>query len=95
MRTTADECRQIGHWIADKLNACEGQVRLLIPEKGVSALDAPGKPFHDPDADEALFSALETHLRLTEKRRLIRLPMHINDSDFSDALVANFQDITD
>ena len=95
MRTTADECRQIGHWIADKLNACEGQVRLLIPEKGVSALDAPGKPFYDPYADEALFDALETHLRPTDKRRLIRLPLHINDSAFSDALVANFREVTD
>jgi uncharacterized protein (UPF0261 family) len=95
MRTTADECRQIGHWIADKLNACEGQVRLLIPEKGVSALDAPGKPFHDPDADEALFGALETRLRPTDKRRLIRLPLHINDSAFSDALVANFREVND
>ena len=94
MRTTAEECRQIGHWIADKLNACEGPVRLLIPEKGVSALDAPGKPFHDPDADEALFGALATRLRTTDKRRLIRLPLHINDSAFSDALVANFREVT-
>lgn len=94
MRTSADECRQIGLWIADKLNACEGPVRLLIPEKGVSALDAPGKPFHDPDADQALFDALETKLLLTDKRRLIRLPLHINDFAFSDALVANFREVT-
>jgi uncharacterized protein (UPF0261 family) len=95
MRTTADECRQIGQWIAGKLNACEGPVRLLIPEKGVSALDAPGKPFHDPDADQALFDALESNLRLTDKRRLIRLPLHINDPAFSAALVENFREITD
>jgi len=94
MRTSVDECRQIGRWIADKLNACEGQVRFLIPENGVSALDAPGKPFHDPQADNALFEALETTLRPTDKRRLIRLPMHINDPAFVDALVANFREIT-
>jgi uncharacterized protein (UPF0261 family) len=70
-------------------------VRLLIPEQGVSALDAPGKPFHDQDADKALFDALETNLRLTDKRRLIRLPLHINDSVFSGALVANFREITE
>ena len=92
MRTTADECRQIGLWIADKLNACEGPVRLLIPEKGVSGLDAPGKAFHDPDADAALFDALESTLQLTDKRRLIRLPLHINDSAFADALVTNFRE---
>jgi len=94
MRTTADECRQIGRWIADKLNACEGQVRLLVPEHGVSALDAPGKPFHDPDADAALFDALETTLRPTDRRRLIRLPMHINDPAFAEALIANFREVT-
>jgi uncharacterized protein (UPF0261 family) len=93
MRTSADECRQIGRWIADKLNACEGPVRFLIPEKGVSALDAPGKPFYDPQADNALFEALETTLRPTDKRRLIRLPMHINDPAFVDALVANFREV--
>ena len=39
MRTTPDECRQIGSWIGRKLSACNGPVRFLIPEKGVSALD--------------------------------------------------------
>jgi uncharacterized protein (UPF0261 family) len=94
MRTTAGECQQIGNWIGNKLNACDGPVRFLIPEHGVSGLDAPGKPFHDPDANDALFSALETTLQQTEKRRLIRLPLHINDSEFADALVANFREIT-
>ena len=53
MRTTAEENRQIGRWIAQKLNRCNGPVRFLIPEKGVSMLDAPGQPFHDPIADAA------------------------------------------
>ena len=93
MRTTADECREIGTWIAQKLNACEGPVRFLIPEKGVSALDAPGQAFHDPEADAALFGALETTLRQTSARRLLRLPFHINDPQFSAALVENFRAI--
>ena len=59
MRTTAEECRAIGEWIGEKLNACEGPVRFLIPEKGVSALDIEGGAFWDPEADAALFSALE------------------------------------
>jgi uncharacterized protein (UPF0261 family) len=93
MRTTADECREIGAWIAEKLNACEGPVRFLIPEKGVSALDAPGHAFHDPEADAALFGALEATLRQTSARRLLRLPFHINDPQFSAALVENFRAI--
>ena len=57
MRTTAEECVQIGAFIARKLNAMTGPVRFVIPEGGVSALDAPGKAFWDPEADRALFTA--------------------------------------
>ena len=51
-----------GRWIAERLNRCEGPVRFLIPEGGVSGIDAPGQPFHDPDADAALFTAIEQTL---------------------------------
>jgi uncharacterized protein (UPF0261 family) len=93
MRTTASECRAIGTWIAERLNACEGPVRFLIPEKGVSALDAPGQPFYDPKADDALFQSLEKTLRQTPSRRITRLPYHINEPQFSAALAANFREI--
>ena len=93
MRTSPDECREIGAWIADKLNACDGPVRFLIPELGVSAIDAPGQPFHDPAADTALFDALSDSVRQTADRRLIRLPLHINDAAFSNALVQHFLEI--
>ena len=49
MRTTADENRAMGEWIGARLNACAGPVRFLIPEQGVSLIDAPGMPFHDPE----------------------------------------------
>jgi uncharacterized protein (UPF0261 family) len=93
MRTTAEECQAIGEWIGAKLNACEGPVRFLIPEKGVSALDIEGGAFWDPDADAALFSALETTVRQTDRRRIERLPLHINDPQFAEAAVAAFRDI--
>jgi len=93
MRTTPEECRRIGAWIAEKLNACEGPVRFLIPERGVSALDIEGGAFFDEDADAALFDALQDGLRTTPNRRLIRLPLHINDPAFSGALVENFLEI--
>ena len=94
MRTSADECRQIGEWIAHKLNACTGPVRFLIPEKGVSAIDAPGQPFYDPDADRALFDTIENTLQQNAQRQLMRLPFHINDAQFSNALVQQFIEIT-
>jgi uncharacterized protein (UPF0261 family) len=93
MRTTVDENLAMGAWIAERLNRCQGEVRLLIPEKGVSAIDAPGQAFHDPDADAALFEALEAGIEQTERRQLIRLPLHINDREFSAALVQNFREI--
>jgi uncharacterized protein (UPF0261 family) len=93
MRTNVEENREIGAWIAAKLNACPGPVRFLIPEHGVSALDAPGQPFHDPEADAALFDAIENAIEKTSARRLLRLPLHINDPQFAAALVENFREI--
>jgi uncharacterized protein (UPF0261 family)/ABC-type branched-subunit amino acid transport system ATPase component len=93
MRTTPEENARMGRWIAEKLNRCEGPVRFLLPEKGVSGIDATGQPFHDPAADAALFKALSDTVQQTERRRLIRLPHHINDPAFAAALVANFLEI--
>jgi len=93
MRTTAEENDRFGRWIGERLNRMDGQVRFFLPEGGVSALDAPGQPFHDPEADAALFAALEETVRQTGKRQLIRLPYNINDPQFSDALVAAFLSI--
>jgi uncharacterized protein (UPF0261 family) len=93
MRTTPEENAAIGRWIGHRLNACEGEVRFLLPEGGVSAIDVPGQPFHDPVADAALFAALEATLRPTRHRRLVRLPHAINDPAFAAALVAAFQEI--
>ena len=94
MRTSPAECAEIGRWIAGKLNACDGPVRFLIPEKGVSALDIDGGAFFDPAADTALFGAIEQTLVQTDRRKLIRLPLHINDQRFAEAAVAAFHEIS-
>jgi uncharacterized protein (UPF0261 family) len=93
MRTTAEECRRIGEWIGEKLSQCEGPVRFLIPEKGVSALDIEGGAFWDPEADAALFQAIEHTIRPTTTRRIERLPLHINDPAFAEAAVKAFREI--
>jgi uncharacterized protein (UPF0261 family)/ABC-type branched-subunit amino acid transport system ATPase component len=93
MRTTADECLAIGACIAAKLNAMQGPVRFLMPEGGVSAIDRPGQPFFDPEADRALFAAIEQGFRPSTNRKLVRLPLHINDDAFADALVAAWREI--
>ncbi|WP_022728895.1 ABC transporter permease [Fodinicurvata sediminis] len=94
MRTTAEENAAMGRWIAEKLNRCEGPVRFFIPEGGVSLLDAPKQAFWDPEADKALFSAIESNLRQTADRKLFKLPHNINDPEFAQALVAAFREVT-
>jgi uncharacterized protein (UPF0261 family) len=83
----------MGEWIGRKLNACEGQVRFFIPEKGVSIIDAEGMPFHDPEADQALFEALERTVVQTAQRQLIKLPLAINDPAFANAMADAFTEL--
>jgi uncharacterized protein (UPF0261 family) len=94
MRTTRDENRSFGEWIGGRLNAMNGPVRFLLPERGVSMLDAPGQPFHDPEADNALFEAIERTVRRTPMRTVERIPANINDASFVDAVVSAFRAIT-
>ena len=91
MRTTPEENARLGRWIGERLNLMDGPVRFFLPEGGVSALDAPGRPFSDPSADEELFRALESTVRQTGSRRLVRMPEHINHPRFSAAIVAEFR----
>jgi uncharacterized protein (UPF0261 family) len=91
MRTTPEENGRVGRWIGERLNLMDGPVRFFLPEGGVSALDAPGRPFSDPNADAELFRALETTVRQTGSRRLTRLPLNINDPQFAAEIVAEFR----
>jgi uncharacterized protein (UPF0261 family) len=90
MRTTPEENRQMARWIGQKLNRSHARVTLLIPEKGVSMLDAPGQPFYDPEADFALFEELEECVLQDDKRVIRRLPYHINDHAFASVLVEEY-----
>ena len=91
MRTTADENRQFARWMAAKFNRSQSPLTILLPQLGISSLDAPGQPFHDPVADEALFAELELAIQTTEDRVVRRLDLHINDAAFAKALVAAFE----
>lgn len=95
MRTTAQECAEMGAWIGKKLNACEGAVRILLPTKGISALDIEGGAFWDPEADLALFEALRDTVKQTDNRQILDLPYHINDPAFAEAAVQAFLNISE
>jgi uncharacterized protein (UPF0261 family) len=85
MRTTPDECRRLGEILAEKVNASKAPVTVLIPLRGISVISAAGQPFHDADADRALFSALKTGLRKDIPVR--ELDCNINDTAFAEACV--------
>lgn len=77
MRTTPDENDKLGKEIAEKASAARGPTTVLVPLKGVSAIDAEGQPFWWPEADAALFQSLRNWI--SPSVELIELDMHIND----------------
>jgi uncharacterized protein (UPF0261 family) len=84
MRTTPEECAELGRRVATKLSAATGPTALFIPLKGVSMIATEGQPFHDPEADEALFSAVREHLGPNVE--LHELDMDVNDPRFALAM---------
>lgn len=93
MRTNAEENVAIAHWIAGKLRGAIAPIAVVVPELGLSALDASGQPFHDPVTDAVLFEELEKQLQGSTSCRFVRIPMHINDSGFAQVLVDQYNDI--
>ena len=85
MRTTPEECAELGRIIAGKLSSAGGRVALFVPLNGVSAIDVEGGPFYDPAADEALFEALRANLK--DNVELNELEHNINDPEFARAMV--------
>jgi uncharacterized protein (UPF0261 family) len=81
MRTTPEECAEIGCITATKLNRASGPVIVLIPLQGVSAIDKIGAPFYSPEALDAYRRALKTSLSPTI--RVVELDAHINDEGFA------------
>lgn len=94
MRTTVEENIAMGKWIGERLNRSIGPVRFLLPLGGVSLLDAPGQPFHDPDADEALFATIENTVKQTDDRQILRVPHAINAPEFCAEVLRHFHDIS-
>jgi uncharacterized protein (UPF0261 family) len=84
MRTTPEECAELGRLIAEKLNRARGPLTLFIPLKGVSLIATEGQVFHQPAADEALFGALREHLDDVVEVR--ELELDINDPEFARAV---------
>jgi uncharacterized protein (UPF0261 family) len=85
MRTTPEECREIGRIVAAKLNAATGPTVLYVPLRGVSMIAVEGQVFHDPEADEALFSTLRDEVDAS-KVEVHELDADVNDPEFALAM---------
>ena len=83
MRTTPEECAQLGKILAQKVNLSTGPVTVLIPLKAISVISAPGQKFHDPAADKALFDNLKQGLR--KDIPVTEMDCAINDPKFAEA----------
>lgn len=91
MRTTPEECAELGKIIAQKLNAARGPVAVFIPLRGFSAIDVEGKPFYDPEADRALIEALKANL--APHVEVHEWDTDINDPAFARAMAARLDEL--
>jgi uncharacterized protein (UPF0261 family) len=82
MGTTAEENSRIGEDIGRKVAASTGPATMMLPLRGVSAIDAEGQAFDDPDARAALFDAIRQNCCDAE---LVEMPHHINDVEFAES----------
>jgi uncharacterized protein (UPF0261 family) len=84
MRTTPEECAELGRTIGRKLSGARGSTVLFVPLKGVSMIDVEGQVFHDADADAALFAALRE--TLSDSVEVHEVDTDINDPEFAVAM---------
>jgi len=91
MRTTPDECRELGRTIGRKLSAARGPVALFVPLRGVSMIAVEGGPFHDPAADVALREGL--HETLSDTVEVHELDLDINDPAFAEAMADRLHEL--
>ncbi len=90
MRTNKEENRLIARWIATRVQKAISPMVVIIPELGLSALDAPGQPFHDPDTNAILFQELEERLKGAEMCEVVRVRHHVNDQEFAERVVQHY-----
>ncbi len=83
MRTTPEECTELGRILAEKVNLSTAPVTVLLPLQAISIISAPGQKFHDPAADNALFSTMKSSLR--KDIEVVEMDCAINAPEFARA----------
>jgi uncharacterized protein (UPF0261 family) len=90
MRTTPEENARIGADLGRKVSEAKGPKSILLPKKGVSAIDREGQPFDDPAARKALYGAIRETAKGVE---IVEMDAHINDPEFADAAAKKLLDL--
>jgi uncharacterized protein (UPF0261 family) len=91
MRTTPEECAELGRILAERVSALGAPVAVLLPIKGISSIAVEGGVFYDPAADAALFDAVQQHLG--KHVRLEEMDTHVNDPAFAARAVALLEEL--
>lgn len=91
MRTNVEENRKLGQLLAEKANQCKGPVVIYLPLKGISELDAPGREFWWPEADETLFEAIKEYAN--EDIPIYEIDCNINDELFAQTVSDKMLDL--
>lgn len=89
VRTSADECDQLGRILARKANANGSSTAILIPTRAISVISAPGGVFHDADADARLFNAIREEAEVEVQE----LEVEINSEEFANACVGKLLEL--
>jgi len=91
VRTKPSEIEALAKIIGESCNQAQEAWKILVPMNGFSAFDHPAGPLHDPEAPNAFVTMLEKILDSRDNLRT--LPYHINDPEFSQAILETLQEI--
>jgi uncharacterized protein (UPF0261 family) len=91
VRTNHEEIKKMARIVAELANRSKGPLRILVPLNGFSAFDSPQGPLPDPQAPELFAQVVQENL--ANQNNLKLLPHHINDPEFSRAIIEAFDDL--
>ena len=91
VRTNSEECTELGKIIAEKVNANQAPIAVFLPVKGISIISQQGQPFHDHDADRALFEAIKAYC----SKDIIEIDNDINSKEFAEACAYKLLELID
>ena len=91
VRTRQEEIKKMARIVADLANKSRGPLSILVPLKGLSAFDSPEGPLPDPEAPDLFAQVLQKNIGTQISLKL--LPHHINDAEFSGAIIEAFDDL--